>query len=37
VEGTKLASERNRAILLGVGIVILITAAITVLTFPIEI
>jgi hypothetical protein len=34
---TKLASERNRAILLGVGVVILITAAVTVLTFPIEI
>lgn len=34
---TKLASARNRAILLGVGVAILIVAAITVLTFPVEI
>ena len=34
---TKLASERNRAILLSVGVAILITGAITVLSFPVEI
>lgn len=34
---TKLASKRNRVILLGVGVAILIAATVTVLTFPIEI
>ena len=34
---TKLASERNRAVLLSVGVAILITGAITVLSFPVEI